>query len=118
MAIISLSLSPSKYHAVCFTLPRNVMEAMEWLLERGSMEEVEGDCIFGGTRDSTGDTTSSLPTTTVTTTTTTATATSATSPIHLNPDVPQDPAQKVLKTFLQYRKKWFQVCYHLSLKFM
>ncbi|KAK8387115.1 hypothetical protein O3P69_018042 [Scylla paramamosain] len=88
---------------------RNVMEAMEWLLERGSLEEVDGDCIFGGAKNAAGDTTSSS-TTTGTTTATTTTASSSTSPTH-NPvhnDVPQDPAQKVLKTFLQYRKKWFQ----------
>ncbi|MPC36176.1 Ubiquitin-associated domain-containing protein 1 [Portunus trituberculatus] len=85
---------------------RNVTEAMEWLLERGSSDEVEGDCIFGGARNAAGDTTS----TSTTTGTTTTTASSSTSPSH-NPvhnDVPQDPAQKVLKTFLQYRKKWFQ----------
>lgn len=88
---------------------RNVMEAMEWLLERGSSEEVEGDCIFGGARNAIGDTTSSS-TSTSTTTTTTTTASSSTSPTHnaVHSDVPQDPAQKVLKTFLQYRKKWFQ----------
>uniref|UniRef100_A0A0N7ZB13 UBA domain-containing protein n=1 Tax=Scylla olivacea TaxID=85551 RepID=A0A0N7ZB13_SCYOL len=88
---------------------RNVMEAMEWLLERGSLEEVESDCIFGGAKNAAGDATSSS-TTTGTTTATTTTASSSTSPTH-NPvhnDVPQDPAQKVLKTFLQYRKKWFQ----------
>ena len=89
---------------------------MEWLLERGSLDEVEGDCIFGGARNAAGDTTSSSTTTTTTTVTTTTTASSSSSPSH-NPapsDVPQDPAQKVLKTFLQYRKKWFQVRHHLS----
>lgn len=88
---------------------RNVTEAMDWLLERGSLDEVEGDCIFGGAKNATGDTTSST-TTTTTTTATTTTASSSTSPTHnpVHSDVPQDPAQKVLKTFLQYRKKWFQ----------
>lgn len=102
---------------------RNVMEAMEWLLEQGSMEEVEGDCIFGNARSDTGGSNSSLAATAVstdtssTTTTTTTTLTTATSAdstssptnlTHINNDVPQDPAQRILNTFLQYRKKWFQ----------
>lgn len=109
---------------------RNVMEAMEWLLEQGSIEEGEGDCIFGNTRTDAGDSNPSLAaatastdsssTTTTTVTPTSVSSSSAASAIsptnftQVNNDVPQDPAQKILNTFLQYRKKWFQVCHQLS----
>lgn len=75
---------------------RNVREAAEWLLEQNSQEDGGGDdyllrCVGGGGSDdstTTSDSSSHVPTTSTNT--------------H------QDPAERILNTFLQYRKKWFQ----------
>ncbi|KAK4315357.1 hypothetical protein Pmani_013411 [Petrolisthes manimaculis] len=71
---------------------RNVREAAEWLLEQNSQEDGGGDdyllrCVGGEGDSSTTTDNSHIPTTS---------------------NTHQDPAERVLNTFLQYRKKWFQ----------
>lgn len=75
---------------------RTVMEATEWLLGQGSLEEGANDSIIGvnsgGSAESRENIASDL----------------LVSTNNIVNDHSQDPAERVLNTFLQYRKKWFQ----------
>nr|XP_053631397.1 ubiquitin-associated domain-containing protein 1-like [Cherax quadricarinatus] len=74
---------------------RNVMEAMEWLLDQGNMEDGGTDSIIGVNSGSSTESRENM-------------ASDLMASNNVVNDHPQDPAEKVLNTFLQYRKKWFQ----------
>lgn len=93
---------PILYFFLLFNSSRNVMEAMEWLLEQGSLEDTADDSIVG-VNSGGGSQGENVAIDHVT---------SANSTVR---DYPQDPAERVLTTFLQYRKKWFQVSFHFSI---
>ncbi|XP_042224810.1 ubiquitin-associated domain-containing protein 1-like isoform X2 [Homarus americanus] len=75
---------------------RDVMEAMEWLLAQGNVEHSESDGIVGVNSGASTDSKDN------------GTIDHLSSASNMSNDHPQDPAEKVLNTFLQYRKKWFQ----------
>lgn len=74
---------------------RNVMEAMEWLLDQGNLEDGGTDSIIGVNSGSSTESRENM-------------ASDLMASNNVVNDHPQDPAEKVLNTFLQYRKKWFQ----------